>query len=114
MIEELVDFLRTLFEKEKVGLAYSDAVTKPGLGVVYYDTGIDAQKELDGTTNLLVGNFIFEIWHDTYAQVLEASNTLFTAAEGTKFQIQNMRSVRINGSKKKWHREISIIIMEDV
>lgn len=113
MITELYDFLVQQFGKDNVVLGYPEMVAGPGLTVAYMEDGVDTQKNLDGTTNILEWNFIVGIWHNSYQLVLDHSQQLFEAMEGTKFQIQNMRSVREARTKRKWYRTITIRIMED-
>lgn len=114
MQEKLFDFLSEIFGRDRVALAYGDKVTTPGLSVIFYESSTDTVKQLDGTTNYLVGNYLVQIWDETSKKVLEGSKKLFLRAEGTEYQIQSMRSARMDRTKKKWHRDIVIRIMEDV
>lgn len=114
MDQELYDFLVQIFGEEKVGLAYSDKVTEPGLSIRYVQLSEDYQKELDGTTNLAIGRFMVQVWHDSMLEVRDSASDLLRVAEGTKFQIQNSRPVRVDGNKRKWHKDLEIVIMEDV
>lgn len=113
MEKKLYDFLCSVYGQDKVSLVYSDKVTAKGLSIYYYCDNVDFDKELDGTTNLKIGTFTVEIWHDSLIEVLESSDILINAAEGTDFQIQNLRPTREDGYKRKWHRVIQIRIMED-
>ena len=110
---ELFDFLCSIYGKENVYLAYGDKVTKPGLSCVFYSDGMDYDKQLDGTTNLVIGNFTVDIWNDSMKTAMESSKLLIDKVEGTKYQVQNVRPVREDGYKRKWHRVIQLRIMED-
>lgn len=114
MSKKLVSFLRSIFGVDKVLLAYSDRVTKPGLSVIYYQGDESYTKELDGTTHMRTGNYVVQIWHDSLAEVIQAYDVLFDAMEGTEYQILSSRPVRVDGNKRKWHKEITLVIMEDL
>lgn len=110
---QLFNFLCSIYGKENIYLAYSDKVTKPGLSCIFYSDSMDFEKNLDGTTNIITGSFTVDIWHDTMKETMQSSKLLINKAEGTKYQIQNIRPVREDGYKRKWHRVIQIRIMED-
>lgn len=114
MYAQLYDFLVSVFGEKYVLLAYSDVVTEPGLSVVYTQESADFDKELDGTTNNVTETYSIEIWHDTMLDVLQQVSTLVTAMEGTVFQVQSVRPVRVDGNKRKWHEEIQVVVMEEL
>lgn len=94
-------------------LAYSDRVTQPGLSVIFYENQTSEIKDLEGTTYMEQGSFVVQIWHDDLEQVEVQRKRLQAATQGTEFQIQSMRPVRVDGNKRKWHRDFEIQIMED-
>ena len=113
MEQELVSFLCSIYGKDKVLLAYGDKVTKPGVSCIYYMEGSDYDKNLDGTTNMVIGTFTVDIWNDSMKATIESSKLLINKAEGTKFQVQSVSKVREDGYKRKWHRVIQIRVLED-
>ena len=86
------------------------------MSVIFYEDGIDRNrfKDLEGTTNIQVGTYVVQIWHDSFKEVIDSSQLLIDRAEGTIFQITSIRSVWKDIRKRKWHRDITIEIMEDV
>ena len=113
MLEELFDFLKATFVNERVELSFGDKVTQPGFTAVFYEVGTDIDRNLDGTANLLIGNYVVQIWHDSLLEVKEKTNILSKAMDGTKFQILSITPVRVDGNKRKWHQQIVVQIMED-
>lgn len=110
---EFVEFLRSIYGRDKVYLAYSDSVTKPGISCIFYSEGSDYDKQLDGTTNIVSSTFIVDIWNDSMKETMESSKLLIDRMEGTEYQVVNMRPVREDGYKRKWHRVIQVRLMED-
>lgn len=113
-MEELYDFLKSIYPEDSVSLSYSDKITTSGFSCNYEQVSITTDKNLDGTTNLLIVEYRIQIWHDTLKQVKESTSILFRAMEGTQYQIQSIQPIRVDGNKRKWHQEITVIVMEDV
>lgn len=115
MFEELYQFLLKVFPNAFVALAYSDEITKPGLGCIYRNSGETLDlKDLEGTTYVREHTFVVELWHDSLQEALASSEQLFQAAEGTKFQTRSRTPAWRDGLKRKWHIDIEIKILEDV
>lgn len=114
MLEELFKFLSDLFGQENVALAYSDKVTREGFSCNFYEGGRDTDKNLDGTTNLIIATFYIDVWHNSMLEVSQVSDTLFNSMEGTKYQIMNITPIHTDGNKRKWYREFTVQVMEDV
>lgn len=113
MLEAFYQFLLTIFPESKVSLAYSDKITGPGLSCIFYETSTDTEKNLEGTTFLVIYNYTVEIWEDSIEAVERECKKLFTAAEETKFQVQSFSIIWQDQIKRKWHREIEFQIMEE-
>lgn len=113
-MRQLYDFLVEVYGEDNVALAYADSVSSPGFSCDYYEVDMAMDKNLDGTTNLIIHNYIVDIWNDSLLQVKESSEVLFKAMEGTEFQIQSIRPIRVDGNKRKWYQEVSVRLMEDV
>lgn len=116
-MEELFSFLKSVYNmypEDRVALFYSDKITSPGFSCVYEQSNIVTDKNLDGTTNLLIVEYQIQVWNDTLKQVKEDTNILFRAMEGTKYQIESIQPVRVDGNKRKWHQEITVTVMEDI
>lgn len=113
MLVAFYDFLKSLYGQNNVFMSYGDQVTTPGLSCVFSEESADRESDLAGETNVITYTYNVEIWHDSYEEVLRSSQILINAVEGTDLQIQSMRPVREDGYKRKWHRVITIRIMED-
>lgn len=114
MLERLFNFLKNLFgEDVVVMIVYGDKVTTPGLSVVFSESQTSTIRDLEGTTYMQTGTFVVQIWDDNLEKVEIQKRRLQEAMEGTEFQIQNMRPVRTDGNRRKWHRDIEIQVMED-
>lgn len=114
MLEELFRFLINLFGQENVALSYSDKVTKEGFSCNFYEGGRSPIKNLDGTTNLLEVTLYIDVWHNSMREVGIESEKLFQAMEGTKYSITDITPIHTDGNKRKWYREFTVQVLEDV
>lgn len=110
---DIKSFLASIYGEENVYLSYGDAVTKLGLSCIFYLDSQEADKQLDGTTNLVTTTFYADIWNDSMVETINSSKILIDKTEGTKYQVVNVRPVREDGYKRKWHRVIQFRVMED-
>lgn len=102
-----------VFGKDKVGWAYADKITAPGLFIAFQVSNNDFDKDLEGTINNIITDYQIGIWHDTMLQVLNETSRLLQAIDGTIFQVQSIRPAYQDGNKRKWHQDVTIRVMED-